>query len=682
MNGLSLLAPLGLAALAALPIVLLLHMRHTTPNLRPVPTLRFWLAAQPEPSEQVRLRRPPITALLLLHLLLAALLGAALARPATTAAVDALGGFGLNLRTESRHLILLLDGSTSMSATDAPGGSRFVAACAAAGDRLAGLREGDVATVLLLGTRTTTFQGTDAAGFALLRERVRRMDPPGGQADLDAALALAKDLLLPGLADQVVVLTDGAVAADPATVAAVGAPVELVRVGDPATANVAITEFSARANLANPDQLEVYLRIANFGDAAVSASPILDGDGLEIGRDTVSLPPAASAELSWLAPPGTAAVTARVEAPDALPADNVASLLLRQDEEGGLALRVLVVSDASSALLRLLQVLPGAEITTQGSDVPLPVAEAYDLLVLEGVTPPPGPLPAPALVVHPPEGGPFATRGAMPAPTVSRLRAQDPLLAGVDLAGVTFGDTPIYALDGTQTEVVGAPDGPLVFRAALGGQPAIVFAFDVAASNLPRRVAFPILMQNAVAQLAPSPLPPALPLGDPLVYRPRADAATVRVAPPGGEPVELPLGIAAVPDPAPTAGAGAASGELERLREVAYADTGRPGVYAVTELDAAGEELGGGRFVVNAGHPRESNLRANPTLAGTLAGARAAGDSGAAAGMADLWPLLVAVALALLAVEWLVALIPRRRFRPRPAALGLNLAGGCRGRRE
>ena len=77
----SLLLPLGLAALVALPIVVLLHMRHTTPTVRPVPTLRFWLAAEPERTEQMRFRRPPLSLLLLLHLLIAGLLALALARP-------------------------------------------------------------------------------------------------------------------------------------------------------------------------------------------------------------------------------------------------------------------------------------------------------------------------------------------------------------------------------------------------------------------------------------------------------------------------------------------------------------------------------------------------------------------------------------------------------------------------
>ena len=73
----NLLAPLGLAALVAIPIILVFHMRHTTPPRRVVPSLRFWEAAQPRPSAERRFRRPPLTLPLVLQLIAAALLAVA-----------------------------------------------------------------------------------------------------------------------------------------------------------------------------------------------------------------------------------------------------------------------------------------------------------------------------------------------------------------------------------------------------------------------------------------------------------------------------------------------------------------------------------------------------------------------------------------------------------------------------
>ena len=59
MSGLSLLAPLGLAALVAVPVIVLLYMRTTTPTERRVPSTRFWLGAQTTPTENRRFRLPP-----------------------------------------------------------------------------------------------------------------------------------------------------------------------------------------------------------------------------------------------------------------------------------------------------------------------------------------------------------------------------------------------------------------------------------------------------------------------------------------------------------------------------------------------------------------------------------------------------------------------------------------------
>ncbi len=659
----SVLVPLGLLALISLPAIVVLHMRNVTPQTRPIPSLRFWLAANPRTTEQTRFRRPPITLLLILQLLIAAALALALARPVTSRAMSALG---LDLRSEPRHLILLIDGSTSMSATDTPDGrSRFEAARTEALRELSDLREGDVATVLLLGTRTVSYSATDGASLGALRERIASVAPPGGRADLDAALTLAHDLLLPGLDDQVSVITDGAVAADPGTADRLGAPVALHLVGSAATGatapNVAVVDLSSRTDPQHPAQPQLYARLLNFGPTAVSAPVALDSDGLEVSRQPVTLPPnGGSAELTWALPQGAQRVSVKIDAPDALAADNEASLVAQGNAAGSLGLDILLVSDAPAALQRALSALPGAQVTSQPTDgfAAAIAGHTYDLIVFDRTAPPADAAPqpgAPLLFVDPPAGGPFATNGVMTNPTVSRLRAQDPLLQGVDLSGATFGSAPIYQLDRGQDEVVGADQGPLVFRDRVDNQPAIVLAFDLTQSNLPQRVAFPILIANAVAELAPNPLPPSLPLGDPLAYRPRAGAATVRITPPDGKPVDLPVA-------APTS-TGVEAGDsviADQLRDVVFSDTGTPGTYTVQELDAAGHPRGGGSFTVNAGHPRESDLRPNPDLAATLARAKAGGDVGTRASLAELWPPLALLGLALLAVEWIVALTRRR----------------------
>jgi len=202
------------------------------------------------------------------------------------------------------------------------------------------------------------------------------------------------------------------------------------------------------------------------------------------------------------------------------------------------------------------------------------------------------------------------------------------------------------------TEVVGADGGPLIYRGRTPGseEPMVVMTFDLTQSNLPQRVAFPILIANAVGELAPSTLPASVPLGDPLTYAPRAGAVTVRFTSPSGGATDLLVPPVSAVNP-------------EALRTVTFADTGLPGEYALAELDGAGAELSVSRLIINAGHPRESDLRPSTTLPETLAGATATGDAGGSTSRDDLWPLLVLIAIGLLSVEWLVSLWPSRRRR-------------------
>jgi hypothetical protein len=106
-------------------------------------------------------------------------------------------------------------------------------------------------------------------------------------------------------------------------------------------------------------------------------------------------------------------------------------------------------------------------------------------------------------------------------------------------------------------------------------------------------------------------------------------------------------------------------------RDIVYTDTGAAGVYTVTETDAAGIDLGSTRFVVNAGHPRESDLRSDPTLASALATASGSGVTAPREERVDLWPLLALVALMVIAAEWIAALWPAaRKTTRRPVVRG------------
>jgi hypothetical protein len=196
----------------------------------------------------------------------------------------------------------------------------------------------------------------------------------------------------------------------------------------------------------------------------------------------------------------------------------------------------------------------------------------------------------------------------------------------------------------------------LLYRSEINGQPAVILTTDPELSNLPKRVAFPVLIANVVGALAPDGIPAAVPLGEPLVYEPRAATASVAVTAPSGEVASLPV----VPESNPAA-ANAPTAAISH--QIIYTDTGSPGVYAVSESDETGFELGASRFVVNAGHSRESDLRLNTNLSAALATAVSTGAVASRQQQLDLWPLFALIALGVIAAEWVAALWPARRRR-------------------
>jgi hypothetical protein len=195
-------------------------------------------------------------------------------------------------------------------------------------------------------------------------------------------------------------------------------------------------------------------------------------------------------------------------------------------------------------------------------------------------------------------------------------------------------------LSENDVEVIEAEGGPLLYRGVLpgSGELMVVLTFDLQESTLPERIAFPILMTNVVHTLAPAALPASAALGDPISFEPRSGAATVRITSPSGVETDIPVTTDA-------------SGSVETA---IFPSTGEAGEYTVQELDVSGRTTASGSFVVNAGHPVESNLRANPELPEVLAQAHVAEDGGATRQrLGDLWPALAAVALGVLAFEWL-----------------------------
>lgn len=608
----SFLLPLGLLALLALPIIVLLHFLRERRRRVPTPSLLLW-ANLPRRMEGERSRRLPLTLLLLLHLLVAALLGIALGGPQIAGA----------LAPDARHTAIILDTSTSMAAVDG-GTSRFEQARQRARAIAASVPPGDRITLIAAGPRAQIVASGDDP--FLITAALDRLQPGGVGTAINEALTLAEAALDPQFSRRIVVLTDSALPPQPARDVLV--PLEWETIGSNAP-NRAIIAFASRPW---GGRLQVYARVANYDATPFNGTLRVFSGNQVVAEERVAIAPNGETEVSWTLTGSFGALRAVIDGNDALPQDDSAYLSVSQSRP----ILALLVSNEPAALRRALEAIPGmtVAVTTPTAYATAPERAAADLTIFDRFLPDAWPQGA-ILAIAPPPGSPLLQVAPEPRETEpgKPLHQRGATLEGIGFGGVLFGavrqiETPPWAEVQLSSENV-----PLILRGRTDNHEIAVWTFNLASSNLTTRLAFPILIARTVRDLAPPPLPQAVRAGEPLIIRPDPRTTTLRLRGPGDRQITAPAASVVT---------------LDTLVE--------PGLYQVEEQRDNTTVLAG-VIGVNAGAAVESNLR--PQSAPPL---RAPGsDPGSASGrqMIDLWPWLALAALLVLALEW--AYVLRRR---------------------
>jgi hypothetical protein len=432
---------------------------------------------------------------------------------------------------------------------------------------------------------------TNSTGYYQLDNLI----PGATGQDLPAALTLANGLIDPNRLNQIVVLTDGNYAVETDSLPPVLAPLDwqLIPSNPPTlqpSSNQALLNVSARTL---PDgRHRLFARAINYSDAPVARTvQVFAGERL-FDEVTLQLEPQGETARVWTLPAPVETARVEIVEPDLLPLDNRAELLLLDTTHQ----RVLLVSDTPDTLMRALEAQPGVEVTIDPPSARTHNSADFDLTVFEGqglpvelTTWPKGNI----LVVNPPLGHPL-----LPAPNFTRNLRPDPtsasaLLTGIELSGVYFNRVLQVALPNWAKvdlkatpapanglgEAAGGNGHPLVFHGAVDNSRLVVWAFDLGASNLPARLALPLLMANTLQTLL-SPTPqPVVSVGEPIAIN-------------GNFRVEVPDGrrLSSVLD-------SEGAGEL-------FTRTKQPGLYKIynqQDMLVAG-------FAVHAGSALESNL--------------------------------------------------------------------------
>lgn len=599
-----------------------------------VSSLHLWRTLLQETQANAPFQKLRRHLLLFLQLLAAFLLVFALARPFVY-------GRGLSGRT----FVLILDTSASMNATDV-GPNRLVTAKAEAeGFVRSSLGGSDVATVIAAGAEPQTRIGF-TGNRGRLENAIEQTAGTDTVSDMPAALRLAQALAGDRRGVQIRVFTDGGYSADDVKkISALGfgaADVRQATVGTPTADNVAITALDGRRNPVT-GRNEVFVTVQNLGRHPHTGGTLsLLQDGRLIAARALALPTAGQSETfdDPVLEHGGVIMARLDDIKDDLAVDNQASLVLPAPRKR----RLLLVSDGNLFLERGLNIDPDVtleecapkEFATLGHR-----GAGYALVVFDGVLPPEG-LPPGNFLVFNAVGAQTPLIGAggrAESPAFIDQNRTHPVMRFVDLNGLRLKTALKTSLPPWGQTLAEADSGPLIAAGETNGRRVMSVAFDLADSNWPLRVSFPIFLSNAVEWLTAGGR-----LGS-AATQTSAGAVATLVVPPGLSQLTVtrPDGHTNVL-PAPSGGGA-----------VAYAATNIAGLYHVR---AAGVDY---PFAVNLLSRDESALAARRQAALDHVGASShlAAVPLSHRTRLDLWPVVAGVALAVLALEWLAF---HRRF--------------------
>ena len=665
----SLLSPWALAWVAAAAAIVGLYFLKPRSRRVEVSSIWLWQGALREESARTLIQWLRRHLLLLLQVVVALLAMFALARPALT-----------REQPVGRTVVLGMDVSAAMLANDgdpgAPGlvpgpgagapNARFTRLDEARARAVAFLRgpefrPGDRVIVLGMADRAEVVaQGTLPADLGRLQQALERLGPLPAELDLPQALEVASGLTSSARVGQLVIFSGGVL--DPARLTpSPELNVSVVPVGKGEADNQAVTALSARRGAAG--DLEVFVRVRNFGEQAVQGTLQLVVDGRSAQPQPVDLPAGGSQPLVLTEFPPSASVIearfARTDRPDLLLLDNVATAAVAVPP----LRKVLLVGGRSEQLERALKAVPGVELTKadpQSYEGPTGGRQGgYDVYVFEGwfpQSPPPGHW---VLIDPPARGAPVTVTGTLGRRTDGGRELNDaqivrvlpsPLLQGVDLTGVGVQEAKKVQLPEWAEEVVAAREAPLLFMGYPRPYRAAVFAFDLRSSNLFGRVGFPVLVANTVNWLT----------GEGSVGGASTGAAV------GADEGRFVPGDALLIQPLPRASRVTIETPAKRRYQfdgnqpVRFVDTAMPGAYTVTQL-AGNQEIGRRVHVASVLQPgREESLsdlkpRAELGTVATNTGAPSQPPvlgPGRETTYGEWWRLLGVVALLGLLAEW------------------------------
>ena len=399
--------------------------------------------------------------------------------------------------------MLIIDNRARMQAKDASGRTRLDVAKQLAANMLRMTSARNPTGLIILEEKPVAEVSlTDDAEE--LKRAVDAIVPSDTAGKLDDALRLAERILAsrPG-SNRILLLSD-----EPARKPTNGMEFKQVGLTSEPLDNVGIEGMEARSLPANPETAEVFVKAANFSRTGKDVKVELTIDQSLFDLKAIFLNPGESRAIIFSGVPSSkryansrGLIIARIQDQDALSSDNQAYAILPERNPP----RVLLVTKNNWFLENALQAGETSETQiVSPANYRGSLNQAFDVIIFDREVPAGVSLDSPGnllfLGVSPVTPGVNSDH-----PVVVETDPGDPIMRFVDLGASTIlraARLPREIPGWTVRAPVEGADGPLVLSLESSRRRRAIFAFDPIDSDLPVRVAFPLLIHNAVEWLA------------------------------------------------------------------------------------------------------------------------------------------------------------------------------------
>lgn len=334
-----------------------------------------------------------------------------------------------------------------------------------------------------------------------IREAAKNLTPSFVPEDFQSCVdfaqrALDSDAFGEGFRKRIAVISDHFHALEQKT----SYPIVQTSVGR-AMDNLAITAFEVRLRGGAASGYEVFVQLSNFGSTKRQLTLSIHTEKSLLGEEVLSLAAKATLSRSYflkeLAAPG---IMASITSPkgrggaDGFPLDDRAYALLPSMQER----KVLLVTDGNLYLEKALQLDPSLEVqVVKPSEFTQALTDDVQVVVFDG---PCVDVDKPAIYFAPQAGGscPFESSDEVEFPQLFPVSGDHPVTEGVTLVDVRVNKARHLVLLRGDKELMQDKNGPLLIVRENGEKKSIAFGFDITQSDLPLRIAFPILIHNCI----------------------------------------------------------------------------------------------------------------------------------------------------------------------------------------